>query len=89
MSHICAYNSHNGSRPYNPLRIDAMMNPEKYGMSSYSDTQLNNMLGASAERIYYSNTNCSANSSSSKSSRSSSGGLKIRSGEFWSYGLWH
>ena len=92
MSHIRAYNSCDGSRPYDSFRIDVMMNPHKYGMSSYSDSQYNTMLGARADNLYYSNTNYSANSNSSSrsSSRSSSSGaLSVRSGEFCSYGLWH
>ena len=96
MSHIRAYNSRDGSRPYDPFRIDVMLNPHKYGMSSYSDSQYNTMLGARADNLYYSNTNYSANSNSSSSSScssssrsSSSGALSVRSGEFCSYGLWH
>ena len=88
MSHIRAYNSVNGSRPYDPLRNDAMLNPHKYGMNSYSDGGFNTVLGGFADNLYYSNTSYS-NSSRSSSSRSSSGSLPIRSDQFCSYGLWH
>ena len=77
------------SRPYDPLRNDVMLNPDKYGMSYFSNEQYNAMLGASAERIYYSNTNYSSSSSSDSSKRSGSGRIPVRTGEFWSYGLCH
>jgi hypothetical protein len=87
MSHIYAYNSVNGSRPYDPLRNDAMLNPHTYGMSSYSDSGFNSMLGAQADRLYYCNTSYS--NSASSNSRTSSGKMEVRSGQFCSYGLWH
>lgn len=95
MSHIIAYNSVNGSCPYNPQRNDAMLNPHKYGMDSFSNTGFNTMLGNYANTMYFSNTsysgssNSSRSSNASKSSYSSSGGIQIRSDQFCSYGLWH